>query len=482
MVQGIAGHGAASGLSTARPGSKSAGPVIPLPCAEQNAATSDGDARVDPVRCSLLPPAGETPPTPGTPPSPTPTPGNTPTPPAPGNNTGTPPAGANPGFAYYEPGNLLERDKGRGRGADRRVYAPNILFPLKLAAAQYPHMNSQIWGYGGGGYGGKGAAGGSESDPRNYDPMKQRDNYCEIRSWDMPLCPGGAGHQGQDIRPPSYKDNFWEAVAVVDGTITNVTSNTTVQLKGADGTDYYYLHMHPRSITVKSGQKVKQGQVLGKVSKYMGGTPSTSLHLHFNIRQRITVGGKALTVYVPPFTSMISALRVAKGMDPGIDANGDLILDTSIEITQGNAPSPIPAPAPVPPAPTPPAPKPEPTPQPAPVPPAPAPEPTPAPVPPAPEPTPQPAPQPTPEPTPAPTPEPAPPAPEPEPAPTPEPAPAPEPAPQPAPEPAPKPEPAPAPQPVPPAPAPQPPPEEQGWWQWGWGTVKGWWDGYWKKD
>ncbi len=81
----------------------------------------------------------------------------------------------------------------------------------------------------------------------------------------------------------------------------------------------------------------------------MGGTPSTSLHLHFNIRQRITVGGKALTVYVPPFTSLISALRVAEGMDPGIDANGDLLLDTTIEITQGDAPLPSPAPAPTPP-------------------------------------------------------------------------------------------------------------------------------------
>ncbi len=91
MVQGLAGHGAA-GLSTARPGSKSAGPVIPLPCAEQNAAKSDGEARLDPIRCSLLPPPGETPATPGTPTPPTPTPGNTPgtpTPPtpAPGNTS-----------------------------------------------------------------------------------------------------------------------------------------------------------------------------------------------------------------------------------------------------------------------------------------------------------------------------------------------------------------------------------------------------------
>ena len=82
--------------------------------------------------------------------------------------------------------------------------------------------------------------------------------------------------------------------------------------------------MHPKSITVKTGQKVKQGDVLGRVSKYMGGTPSTSLHLHFQVRQRIKVGAKTLQVYVPTFTSLIAALRRDKGLDPGIDADGNL--------------------------------------------------------------------------------------------------------------------------------------------------------------
>ncbi len=267
------------------------------------------------ARCSLLPPEG-------TPPAPTPTP--TPTPPATSEGPVTPPTPGTPpaptpsgkaGFAYYPPGQLFERDQGRGR-ADRFVYMPNMLFPLKLADGHYPHMNSQIWGYGGGGWNGKGAAGGSDSDPRNYDPMKQRDNYCEVRGWDMPMCPGGAGHQGQDIRPPSYKDNYWEAVAAADGQIVNVTSNTTVQLKADDGTDYYYLHMHPKSITVKTGAKVKKGQTLGKVSRYMGGKVATSLHLHLQVRQRVKVGDKTLQVYVPTFTSLVAALRRSKGLMP----------------------------------------------------------------------------------------------------------------------------------------------------------------------
>lgn len=448
MVQGLAG-GAAGTLQPQRPGASS------IPCSER-AETGDS---IQLARCSLLPPADS-----GTPPAPAPVP-------APGGtDTSTPapgtPSQQNPGFAYYPPGELIEKDKGRGRVADRRVYAPNMIFPLKLAEGQFPHLNSQIWGFGGGGWGGKGAAGGSESDPRNYDPMQQRDNYCEVRGWSMPLCPSGTGHQGQDIRPPSFKDNFWEVVAVVDGTITNVTSNTTVQLKGADGSDYYYLHMHPRSITVKTGQAVKQGQVLGRVSKYMGGKPATSLHLHFNVRQRIKVGTQTLQAYVPTYTSLIAALRKAKGLEAGIDANGDLVVDARVELA-GTTPQPVP-PQPVPP----PSPAPTPAPQP-----TPSPEPTPEPQP-APTPEPAPAPEPTPAPEPVPTPEPAP-VPEPTPVPAPTPEPVPEPAPAPAPEPpAPAPEPTPAPAPEP-APEPEPSADDLWWWQRGWNTAKDWWSGYW---
>jgi murein DD-endopeptidase MepM/ murein hydrolase activator NlpD len=435
-------------------------------------ATSSGSLVV-PVKCQLVPS-----PQPGPqPPTPTPTPGPAPEP-------------AKPQFAYHPPGNLLEKDKGRGRAADRFVYLPAIIFPLKLGDGKFPHMNSQIWGFGGGGWGGKGAPGGSESDRRNYDPMQQRDNYCEVRGWSMPLCPAGAGHQGQDIRPPTFKDNTWEAVAVVDGTITSVTKNTTVQLKGKDGTDYYYLHMHPSSIKVKSGQPVKQGQVLGKVSKYMNGSPSTSLHLHFQARQTIKAGTKTITAYVPVFTSLVAALRRDKGLDAGIGPDGTLVIDAAYEI--GAAP-PQPQPEPQPqPSPPEPQPQPQPAPSPAPVPePAPAPEPAPVPAPtpePAPQPEPSPEPAPAPEPSPAPSPEPVP-QPQPEPAPAPEPPPAPPPAPVPVPEPMPAPAPAPAPAPIPapePAPAPQPAPQpapepapapepEKGWWQWMKDGASSWW-------
>jgi murein DD-endopeptidase MepM/ murein hydrolase activator NlpD len=425
------------------------GGVLPLPCNIADLARNGG---VIPARCSLLPPPG----TPAPDPVVTPDPVVSPDPVIPGGGTEPPPPAQKPaGFAHYTPGDLHPRDgqRGRkGRTGDRKVYAPDILFPIKLGKGKFPYLNSQIWGYGGGGWGGKGAAGGSESDPRNYDPLTLRDNYCEIRGWKMPLCPSGTGHQGQDIRPPTYKDNYWEAVAVTDGVITRVTKNTTVSLKARDGTVYSYLHMHPRSIKVRTGGKVKQGAVLGRISKYMGGRPATSLHLHFHIQQTIKVGSRTMRVYVPTFTSLIAGLRRSKGLDSGIDANGDLIVDANVETSGAPPPPPTPTPEPTP---TPPAPTPEPEPTPTPTPPAPTPEPEPTPTPPAPIPEPEPTPTPTP---PAPTPEP-----EPTPAPTPPPAPTPEP------------EPTPAPEPVPPPPA-----SDQSWWEWGKQKTSEWWTWIWE--
>jgi murein DD-endopeptidase MepM/ murein hydrolase activator NlpD len=405
------------------------------------------------------------------------------------------------GFAYYPPGELDSHDSRQGRKGDRKVYLPNIIFPLRLAPDQHPHMNSQIFGHGGHGYGGKPDIGGSECDAVNYDPMHQRDDYCEVRAWPMPMCPAGSGHQGQDIRPPSCKDNKWEVVAVVDGLITQVTRNTTVKLRGADGTEYWYLHMHPQSITVKPNQTVKQGDVLGHVSNYDGGDANgTTTHLHFQVRQNIRVDGKVMPVFVPGYTSLIAAYRKAKGLAPGIGPDGNLIVDAQLEIGAPKPPAPSAPPATppaAPPAPDQPLPNPVPPPTAGPTPPEPVPTtpasdqpapPTPAaPAPDQPLPSPAPAPPsagPTP-PEPAPTPpasdQPAPPTPTPT-------APAPD---HPAPGPAPSPQP---PSPVPPptteqpAPPPQPPASPptaseqptqqpaQSWWQKAWNSAKDWWN------
>jgi murein DD-endopeptidase MepM/ murein hydrolase activator NlpD len=485
-------------------------------CADNREAAGNG---VRLVRCAV-PPGGVGPLTgpiltPTLPPAPaTPAP-EPPSAPANANEPGklaSPPPAADPGFRYHSPGLLAARDASarRGRNDDRKVYVPDIIFPIRLEAGRFASMNSQIWGYGGGGYNGVGEAGGTECDPRNYNPMQQRDNFCEVRGWSMPLCPSGEGHQGQDIRPPSCKDNTWDVVAVADGIITLVTSNTTVKLKANDGTVYEYLHMHPDSIKVKEGNKVKQGDVLGRVSKYMNGTRSTTYHLHFNVRQRIQVGSKVLEVYVPPYASLIAAYRRSKGLDAGVDATGDLAPDPLLEIgAVAQAPPQPPAPTPPQPAPAPSAPASDstpPAPAPAPAEPAPAPSPAPAPpvptppeppTPPAPGPAPAPPvptpPEPPTPPSPAPGPAPAPPAPTPSEPPTPpSPAPGPAPAPPaptppeppapPAPAPSPAPAPTPAPTPAPPAPTPSPAPSEQpkSWWQRGVDKAMELWNRWWK--
>ena len=296
-----------------------------------------------PPEVAVLPPA-PAPPSP-TPASPPPAPAVNPPSPVPA----TP--GAAGGFAYYPPGELDPKDKGRGRVGDRRIYLPGIIFPVRLQpglemtpSGKHAFMNSQIWGYGGGGWAGKGAAGGSECDARNYDPMIQRDDFCEVRGWPMPMCPAGQGHQGQDIRPPKCEDNKWDVVAVVDGVITQITSNTTVRLKGNDGTEYYYLHMHPDSIRVHDGQAVKQGDVLGRISNFMNGGRQTTHHLHFQVKQSIRIGTDTQRVYVPVFSSLISAYRRSKGLDAAVDATGNLIVDPLHEVG-GVAPDQTVAPA-----------------------------------------------------------------------------------------------------------------------------------------
>lgn len=199
-------------------------------------------------------------------------------------------------FSYEPPGDLVS-GSGRGR-VDHHVYAPGIRFPLESGPA---YANSQVWGRGG--YQGPG---GSQCDAANYS-FPWRDNYCETRGWAMPMCPAGTGHQGQDIRPASCADRTHWAVAVVDGTITNIGSYS-VYLTADDGRRYDYLHM--RDVAVSMGQRVRRGDRLGKVSNNMGSTPTT-IHLHFNIR--MGVSGYRGQIYVPPYMSLIRAYEALSG-------------------------------------------------------------------------------------------------------------------------------------------------------------------------
>lgn len=200
----------------------------------------------------------------------------------------------------YEPPGVLVPGSGSGR-VDDHVYVPGMRFPIEEGPA-YP--NSQVWGVGGS----RGPSG-SQCDARNYS-YPWHDNFCESRSWDMPLCPSGNGHQGQDMRPSTCADNTHWAVAAEDGVITSI-GTYSVYLVADAGTRHRYLHMNRASIIVREGQRVSRGDRLGRISNEFGGTPTT-IHLHYDLYQNVAgVGG----VYVPTYMSLVRSYEELLGVE-----------------------------------------------------------------------------------------------------------------------------------------------------------------------
>jgi murein DD-endopeptidase MepM/ murein hydrolase activator NlpD len=195
---------------------------------------------------------------------------------------------------------------GSGPGyTDLSNWAPGICFPLVEKA----YANSQVWRPGGT----NGPAGGVQCNASNYSYPWQ-DNFCESRSWANPVCGSGQGHQGQDIRPETCKANLHWAVAVEDGTITQV-GTYTVALTGNESPHriFRYLHMQKSTLKVVYGQHVVRGQKLGLVSNNMGDT-ATTIHLHFEIRvaqAEPLANGTMLTAlsFVPPYTALVDAYQ-----------------------------------------------------------------------------------------------------------------------------------------------------------------------------
>jgi hypothetical protein len=204
---------------------------------------------------------------------------------------------ASAGGDFYLPAGDLVSGSGTGR-VDETVYAPGMRFPIENGPA-YP--NSQVWGVGG-----SEGPGGSQCDGANYS-YPWRDNYCETRSWDMPLCPSGVGHQGQDIRPATCENGVHPLVAAEAGTITNIGSYS-VYVTASNGTRFDYLHGN--NVSVSQGQGVEKGQQIARVSNAFGGTPTT-IHVHFNIRQDVAGVG---FVFVSPYMSLVRSYETLMGL------------------------------------------------------------------------------------------------------------------------------------------------------------------------
>ena len=205
-------------------------------------------------------------------------------------------------FSYLPVGELLPQS---GPGfADDTVYR-NILFPT----ADRAYLNSQVYRYGGF-YGSLNGMEGGQCDAPNYDYPWQ-DTFCEKRSRDQDLCPGG-GHEGLDIRPASCTKNAHVAVAAEDARVVDLRRHW-VTLQTDDGTLYNYLHLNMGALNVGLGDYVSKGDPIGVISndfyKSDGTSVPTTIHLHFEMYENYVTGDddEPLFTKVNPYLTLVAA-------------------------------------------------------------------------------------------------------------------------------------------------------------------------------
>ena len=245
------------------------------------------------------------------------------------------PQPVSPDFTYYSPGDLIPgtgpNKSGIGR-ADYTVYA-RLRFPIEGAPDFANSQSFNNWGNcdftGRSGFVAKKDAPYrctvndrplifDEAAPRNYS-YPWRDNFCEHRHFYVGQCPGGHGHQGQDIRPSfcalynsgadrclPYHHNV---VAVHDGMILRApkweatflfinTANSHIRVR--------YMHMNPHQLDaagILSGKVVHEGEAIGKVGDFNGHEHGTTYHLHFDMQVPTRIG----FVFVNPYMTLVSS-------------------------------------------------------------------------------------------------------------------------------------------------------------------------------
>jgi hypothetical protein len=237
-------------------------------------------------------------------------------------------------FTYYGPGDLIENTGWRkmpGR-ADYHVYA-RMRFPLADAPAYVKSQSFMPWGdcYRTGHLGRFGKKGASYRCKLNDVPLvfdesaavnftyPWRDNFCELRDFIVGQCPGGYGHQGEDIRPSNCALNNAQAdrcepyqhnvAAVHDGFIRRMPGDLGIYIVVNDANDHIrfrYLHMNPKMIDADgfmNGRHVSEGDIIGKVATWGDFESGTSYHIHFNIQVFTTVGW----VWVNPYMTLVTA-------------------------------------------------------------------------------------------------------------------------------------------------------------------------------
>ncbi len=244
------------------------------------------------------------------------------------------PAQQSADFTYYGPGDLIANSgwhKMPGR-ADYIVYA-HIRFPFAQAPAYVKSQSFMPWGdcYHTGHAGRMGRKGSPYHCKVNDKPLvfdesaaenwtyPWRDNFCEMRDFLVGQCPGGYGHQGEDMRPSNCVlkeegadrcEPYQHSLAAVhDGLIWRTSGNLGLYIAFNNPNEHVrfrYLHMNPKMMDddgLISGRRISEGEIVGKVATWGDYEAGTSYHLHFNLQ----VFTKAGWVWVNPYTTLVAA-------------------------------------------------------------------------------------------------------------------------------------------------------------------------------
>jgi murein DD-endopeptidase MepM/ murein hydrolase activator NlpD len=98
-------------------------------------------------------------------------------------------------------------------------------------------------------------------------------------TWGAPR-PGGRRHKGTDIFAPYGSPVYAVASGVIQRVNWGSTSGLAIQLRAVDGNVYFYAH--ESSASVKTGQAVQVGQLIGRVGN-SGNAAGRSPHVHFEL-------------------------------------------------------------------------------------------------------------------------------------------------------------------------------------------------------
>jgi hypothetical protein len=223
-------------------------------------------------------------------------------------------------FMYRPTGNIIANSGYRREGgrADFTAYS-QIRFPLEKAPAfihsqslRNRRSNDKLLSL-------DEPAGGKTSYP-------WQDSFCEARSFGVGQCPGGFGHQGQDIRPAPCpprneradrcEPNQRPVVAVRDGVVIRSLTEQAATLQINTHNEHIrfrYMHMNPMRMDadgILNGRRVGEGEKIGVVSNYLDHPNGTSRHLHFDV-QVFTRDG---WLWVNPYVTLVSAYeRLIRG-------------------------------------------------------------------------------------------------------------------------------------------------------------------------